>query len=463
MKVGSRVGAGVVAASAAALVGSVLAPVTSGAAVVGAAPVGAAAPATVTVRPLASPMRQVSRFPYPPTTGDCVRIAGVACYAPAQYQRAYDMVPLYNAGLTGRGSTIVIVDAFGSPTIEHDLQVFDHAFGLPAPAAFDILQPAGKVPAYDGSVDRRGWAGETTLDVEWAHAMAPGAKIVLVETPVTETEGVQGFPEIVKAENYVLDHNIGDVISQSFGATEQTFPSKQSLLNLRSAFVNAQAKRVPVLGSSGDAGATNAKANGVDLYPFRVNSWPSSDPLVTSIGGTQLHLDARGDRTAPDNVWNDTATLGSPSSGGGGLSTVFGRPGFQNPVQNVVGAHRGTPDISLSAAVDGGALTYHSYGGEAAGWEIVGGTSEASPLFSGVVAIATQAAGHRLGPLNPKLYAIGSGGQGIPDINRGNNTVSFKQNGKTVTVRGFQAVNGYDLSSGLGTVDGLGLVASLIR
>ena len=75
-----------------------------------------------------------------------------------------------------------------------------------------------------------GWAEETTLDVEWSHVFAPGANILLVETPVSETEGVTGFPEIVKAENYVINHNMADVISQSFGATEDTFPSKASLL-----------------------------------------------------------------------------------------------------------------------------------------------------------------------------------------------------------------------------------------
>ena len=79
------------------------------------------------------------------------------------------------------------------------------------------------------------WATETTLDVEYAHAMAPDANILLVETPVAETEGVTGLPEIMAAENYVINHHLADVISQSFGATEQTFPSEQSLLDLRSA------------------------------------------------------------------------------------------------------------------------------------------------------------------------------------------------------------------------------------
>ena len=128
--------------------------------------------------------------------------------------------------MTGKGVTIVIVDSYGSPTIRGDLAVFDRAYHLPAPPSLRIIQPAGKVPGYDpANSDMVGWAGETTLDVEWAHAVAPGANILLVETPVSETEGVHGFPQIVAAEQYVLKHHLGDVISQSFGATEPTFPS----------------------------------------------------------------------------------------------------------------------------------------------------------------------------------------------------------------------------------------------
>jgi subtilase family serine protease len=408
-------------------------------------------------------VRSVGTFPNPPTTAQCEKQDGVACYAPAQYQRAYNLTPLYNAGLTGRGRTIVIVDSFGSPTIQKDLTTFDRAFGLPA-ANLQVLQPAGNVPPFDpNNSDRVGWAQETTLDVEWAHAMAPGARIVLVETPTAETEGTSGFPEIVKAENYVLDHNIGDVISQSFGATEDTFPGKQSLLNLRSAFVKAAKRNVPVLGSSGDAGPTDFKSNATDLYEHRVNSWPSSDPLVTSVGGTQLHLNQRGDRTAPDNVWNDTARFQSAAASGGGPSHVFSRPAYQDSVRSVVGDRRGTPDISLSAAVDGGALVYYTFTRSDSGWHIFGGTSESSPLFSGIVAIATQAAGHRLGQLNPQLYALGSGGPGIPDITRGTNTVTFTQHGRKVTVQGFPAKGGYDMSTGLGSVNAAQLVAALAR
>ena len=413
---------------------------------------------------LTRPFYKLGSFTLPPTTAQCETDFQIACYAPAQYQRAYDLIPLYNAGLTGRGRTIVLVDPFGSPTIKQDLSVFDKSFGLPAPPSLTVLQPVGKVPPYDATnSDQVGWAEETSLDVEWAHAMAPGAKIVLVETPVSETEGTVGIPQIVQAENYVINHGIGDVISQSFGATEETFPSAQALLNLRSSFKNAAAHKVSVLASSGDSGATDYHFDGTTLYTQKVNSWPSTDPLVTSVGGTQLHLDASGDRTAPDNVWNDQAIFDSPAAGGGGLSHVFSRPAYQNGVASIVGRHRGTPDVSLSAAVNGGALVYTSFKGDPTGFTVFGGTSESSPLFSGIVAIADQAAGHRLGQLNPKLYALGSGSAGIPDITSGNNTVSFTQNGYSYTVTGYTAAHGYDLASGLGTIDGARLVAALAR
>jgi subtilase family serine protease len=394
----------------------------------------------------------------PPTTADCQSAFGISCYSPTQLQTAYDLKPLYAKGLNGKGKTIVIVDSFGSPTIAQDLHQFDSDFGLPDPPSLKVIQPAGAVPPFDGSNDdMTGWAFETTLDVEYAHAVAPGANILLVETPVAETEGVTGFPEIVKAENYVINHNLGDVITQSFGATEETFPSKGAIFGLRSAFQNALLHGVTVLGSSGDTGSTDYKLNLVDLYDHQVNSWPSSDPLVTSVGGTQLHLDAAGNRLAPDNVWNDIA-VGIDAAGGGGPSHVFPRPVFQLGTRTGSGFARATPDISLSAAVDGGVLVYLTFPGLDPGYYVVGGTSEASPLFSGVVAIADQIAGHRLGWINPRLYAIGTNAnKGLVDVTIGNNTFTLlDDDGNPVfTVPGFQAVGGYDMASGLGTVDAL--------
>src|SRR5690242_18531103 len=282
----------------------------------------------------------------PPTTASCRKDYKVACYQPAQIQQAYHLPELYARGITGRGTTIVIVDSFGSPTIRSDLAAFDKAFGLPAPPSFRIIAPAGRVPGYDpNNSDMVGWAGETTLDVEYAHVIAPGANLLLVRTPVPETEGVHGFPQIIAAETYVLEHHLGDVISQSFSATERTFPSRAAVQALRGAYQLAAQDGVTVLAASGDSGAADVKLDASTYYLAPQTSWPDSDPLVTGVGGTQLHVGANGRPAAPT-VWNDTynpaaegfAAEGfaaggqspSPLSGGGGLSVLFGRPGFQD-------------------------------------------------------------------------------------------------------------------------------------
>jgi subtilase family serine protease len=399
-------------------------------------------------------------LPAPISTTDCQAEIGIACYTPLQYRVAYDLNPLYGRGITGRGRTIVIVDSFGSPTIASDLKTFDAQFGLPDPVL--QIDQFGTIPPFDPNNSTMvGWADETTLDVEYAHSIAPGAKIVLAETPVAETEGVTGLPEMMQAEESLINRGVGDVITQSFGATENTFPgfdqhNFSSLLNLRFAFKDALAHRVTVLASSGDAGATDDEADGSTLYPMPVNSWPSSDPLVTSVGGSMLNLDNTGNRLSPDVVWNDGF-----GAGGGGKSAVFGRPLFQTGVRSVTGTQRGTPDISMSAAVDGAAWIFTSFpdpqGGT--GWNLVGGTSEASPIFSGIVALADQLAGHRLGLINPGLYALGAASQhgnthtGLVDITSGNNSFGG--------VTGFTAGPGYDLASGWGTIDAAKFVPAL--
>lgn len=430
-------------------------------ALLGATFVLAAAAATASAAPYHILIRD--QFPQPPTIAQCESAFGIECYGAPQIERAYNMGPLYRAGLTGRGKTIVVVDAFGSPTIRNDLQVFDHTFNLPAPPSLKIITPDGPVNHNDPNAP--GWAEETSLDVEYAHAMAPGANILLVETPVAETEGITGFPQIVEAENYVINHHLGDVITQSFGATEQTFSSPAQLYSQRSAYINAAAHNVSVLASSGDTGAANYQLDGTDLFTFPAVSWPASDPLVTGVGGLQLQLDNAGNRIAPDMVWNDPASICSqPCAAGGGLSADFGRPSYQNGVSSVVGRARGVPDVSLSAAVSGSVDVYMSFPPLTPDWYPIAGTSEASPLFSGIVAIADQAAGHDLGLLNPRLYADGDGrSSGLQDITRGNNTVTFTQpsTGQTITVQGFDATRGYDLASGLGEPDGASLVAAL--
>jgi subtilase family serine protease len=476
---------------------------------VAAAATAPAAAAAVQPVPLATgPVIKVAgKMSQPPTTAYCEAHYGIACYQPFQLQRAYNLAPLFSRGIEGRGETIVIVDAFGSPSIASDLQTFDAELGLPDPPSFQVITPEGPVtttpknctkvysPAGpDLCSDYYGWTDETSLDVEWSHVMAPKASILLVETPVTETEGIYGFPQIVAAENYVIDHHLGDVISQSFGANEQTFTSPGQIYSLRSAYLNAARHRVTVLAASGDQGSTDYIcdpssdcANYDDVIccsSTRAIDWPSSDPLVTGVGGTQLQLNGKGYRTAPDRVWNDlSSTLGVPGpvytagSSGGGHSAVFSRPWFQDGVAGTVGNSRGTPDIAMSAAVNGAVVYYDTTDPSVAGWGIVGGTSEASPLFSGIVALADQVAGHSLGYLNPALYAMARSGapDGIVPISQGSNTYTFcratdvKSNGSCaassdlVTVPGFSANGSYNNATGWGTVDAALFVPALAR
>jgi subtilase family serine protease len=443
----------------------------------------------------------------PPTTAQCEADFGIACYQAFQLQRAYDLAPLFSRGIEGRGETIVIVDAFGSPSIASDLRTFDAEMGLPNPPSFRVITPEGPITTNPSNCtstfsptgpdlcsDYYGWTDETSLDVEWSHVMAPEANILLVETPMTETEGIYGFPQLLAAENYVVDNHLGDVISQSWGATEQTFTSPGQIYSLRSAYVNAARHGVTVLAASGDQGATDYLCdpssgcadpdNIVCCESTRSIDWPSSDPLVTAVGGTQLHLNDQGYRTAPDSVWDDlSSTFGvsgpvyTSGASGGGLSTVFSRPPFQNGVAGTVGGSRGTPDIAMSAAGNGSVDFYDTTDPSVAGWGIIAGTSEASPLFSGIVALADQVAGHSLGYLNPALYAMAQSGtrDGIVPISRGSNAFTFcvaadiQANGSCasssdlVTVPGFSANGSYNDATGWGTVDAARFVPALTR
>jgi subtilase family serine protease len=476
---------------------------------------GAAAPAAVPaavaavqVVPFASGhILAAGKMSQPPTTAQCESDFGIACYQASQLQRAYNLAPLFAKGVEGQGQTIVIVDAFGSPSIASDLKTFDAQMGLPDPPSFKVITPAGPITTNaknctttysptgpDLCSDFYGWTDETSLDVEWSHVMAPKANILLVETPMTETEGVTGFPQIVEAENYVVNHHLGDVITQSFGANESTFTSAGQIYSLRSAYLNAAQHGVTVLAASGDQGSTDyicSPASGcpnpndlICCQSTRAVDWPSSDPLVTGVGGTQLTLNANGVRTAADQVWDDlSSTVGVTGpvytwgSSGGGRSAVFSRPQFQNRVAGVVGGSRGTPDIAMSAAVNGAVDFYDTTDPGVGGWGIVGGTSEASPLFSGVVALADQVAGHKLGDLNPALYSMAKHGasSGIVPISKGTNSYTFCQaadvgsndscasSADLVNVPGFHANGSYNDATGWGTVNAALFVPALAR
>lgn len=403
----------------------------------------------------------------PPTPAQCRDRTGSTCYGPRQLLAAYGVTDLQAAGIDGRGRTICVLDSFGSPTVHQDLHEFSRAYGLPD-ARLTVVAPAGRVPAYDGSAERAGWAGETSLDVQWAHAFAPRAAIRLIVTPTAETEGLAGFPEMATALASEIGHDRCDVVSMSFGATEPTFDTPRQILQLRQRmFVPAARRGVTLVAASGDAGATDFRKDG-RLYRSRVDSWPSTDPLVTSVGGTRVQVDDAGRRTSPDVAWG-----GGSGAGGGGQSAVFPRPSWQDPVRSLVGTRRGTPDLAMLAAPETGVVVRETFDRQRTAalgpWAVEGGTSAATPMFAGIVALADQRAGRRVGQLGPLLYGPlqrgpgGAAGNGIVDVRAGRTDVTdhAEPDGSLVSVRGHTARLGYDLATGLGTVDAAKLVPAL--
>jgi subtilase family serine protease len=404
----------------------------------------------------AQALPEFTELPAPVSTSQCEAAYQTHCYSPTQLYSAYNLNPLYARGIDGRGVTIAIVVPFGSPTIRHDLSVFDAQYGLPDPQL--QIVPFGNVPVYDPTdFNDIEWAAGTTFQVEYAHAIAPRAKIVIAETAVSETEGVTGMPELMNAEKALADRGIGDVFLQIFGAAEGSFPGvdqgdDSSLLNLRYAFKDAAAHHATIVQASGDTGAAETEADGSTFYPTPAVNWPASDPLVTSVGGAQFLLDDAGRTLQPPVSWHDQG-----GASAGGLSKVFQRPGYQAGIAGVAGAHRAIPDVSMQSAVDGSVWVYTSFDGiGGAGWNLFNGTLGGASAFAGVVALADQEAGHRLGNINPALYTLGERsrhGSGLVDITQGDNSLEG--------VTGYSAGPGYDLVTGWGTIDAARFVPAL--
>jgi subtilase family serine protease len=287
-------------------------------------------------------------------------------------------------------------------------------------------------------------------------------------------------------EKYVVDHHLADVISQSFASAEDAFGSAQSLKNLRYAFEAAYANHVTVLGSSGDGGSANDRKTPVGKGGSTIQEptveWPASDPLVTGVGGTYLCTDPNNttsrvvdsaDPPAKCQAFPGQAEVGWTFSGGG-FSHVFPRPGYQDvlpagstPIPQTT---RGVPDIGLQASAGTGALVYLSLPPDgnsglicgsspcSTGWYDIGGTSLSCPQWAGLVAIADQIAGHNLGLINPRLYALGADAGQYPadfyDVTTGNNTAD-------PNVPGYPATPGWDPITGLGTPNAAALLPAL--
>ena len=329
-------------------------------------------------------------------------------YSPTELHKGYKLDPVYNAGYDGSGQTVVIVDAFGSPTIQQDAELFSQLYGLPD-INLTVICPSGQC-----TQSNQGWATETSLDVEWSHAIAPHAAIVLV---VAKTNNDS---DINDALSFAITNNLGSVISNSYGEPESLVPP--SLLEQTNNIVSvAAAFGISVNFSSGDCG---------DFVPCGLPapdvSFPADLPSATSIGGTSLSL--KKNRTIDFQTgWGNNLTrianritqgstpvvpplnLGFQGGAGGGVSGFFAKPAFQS---SLPGAFRLEPDIAYLADPFTGVEIIcdgNSCGGPP-GPDVstVGGTSVSCPMFSGLWAVAAQKAGAPLGQAAQLVYGLPS-------------------------------------------------------
>jgi subtilase family serine protease len=375
--------------------------------------------------------------------------AAVGCYGPAQIRRAYN-IP---GNLTGAGKTIVIIDAFGNPDIASDLANFDSTFGLP-PANLNIICITGTCPTFNpNSAAEVSWAGEIALDTQWAHADAPGATIDLV---ISHSDS---DADILAAQQYVVNHNLGDVLSQSFGEGE-TCMASNIFAAQHQVFVRAEAEHMTVFASSGDSGSSLPDCNGDGGF-FKSASTPASDPLVTGVGGTHLNANFTTGAYRSESVWNDSGTIADLGATGGGFSTQYLRPSYQFLANH--NAFRGVPDVAWDADVFGGVLATCSECGAGPGaFFIFAGTSSGSPQWAAITALADQAAGHRVGFLNPTLYvaaaAVTNYNFAFHDVLTGNNAWDGSGGGP-----GFSAAPGWDPTTGLGSPNTAHLISLLTQ
>ena len=393
------------------------------------------------------------------------------CYDPYQMRKAYGFDKLIGAGYDGRGSTIVIVDAYQSPNLVQQVNLQDAYYGLPGlnglgnPSnpglgTFTQIAPDGLTAFVPGDPNMTGWAEEISLDVMWAHAMAPGANIVL------DLAKTNDDADILSATKYAVDNRLGDVISQSFGENESCVDPTIAAAQ-HQVFAQATAKHMTLFASSGDNGAGQPTCDGSALT--QAVSSPAVDPLVTAVGGTELHaanfcFTAFGcDPTtypAPGTyqgeiAWNESAYgIGGT---GGGYSVVYSEPPYQKSTVHD-GNVRAVPDVAFNAAVFHGVLTYLNIPGIPAGFYRFGGTSAGSPQWAALTAIADQKAGHPLGFLNKALYDLGK----RPDYNDLFHDVTSGTNAM-FGVAGFNAGPGWDATTGLGSPRADTLVDALIN
>ena len=343
--------------------------------------------------------------------------SGPTGYTPQQIQSAYGVNQITFSGGkvvgNGAGQTIAVVTAYNDPNISSDLATFDQQYGLSAPASFTVDN-------LGATTTDPGWALETSLDVEWAHAVAPGANIVLVEAPS------DSLSALFSAVNYARYQPGVSVVSMSWGTTEFWGESAYDSIFTTPAGHTG----VTFVAASGDSGAWDGPM------------YPSVSPNVLAVGGTTLTL-AAGSTYGSETGWSDST--GGFSGLDSDWRTYELEPSYQTATLQAVGLNYGvrtTPDVSFNADPNTGVPVYDSvsYSGQS-GWFQVGGTSAATPAWAGLVAIADQ--------------GLATGGKGsLSDTQAQTDLYALPSSdfhGITTGFNGYSATSGYDLITGLGS------------
>lgn len=365
----------------------------------------------------------------------------------------YGLEQLWSGGWDGAGTTVAYIVSNPDSTLSTVLQQYDQTLGLPPADLTQITYPAA---TSGSSCDIRSLCDPTEdeLDAESIHTMAPYAHIIFVTTPVVETVGIQGWPQIAQAIEYIADNHLANVISVSEGDGEADFahdPENQgvsassAIHSLDPAMLDAAAQNVPVLFAAGDCGPTEVQP----LYDTGqctpdlglTAGHPVDSPWVTAVGGSipDPGLGSPGGRTGPDSLWTAPGGVHSTQdAAGAGISKLYGKPSWQDGIAALDKVHgRAYPDITMDSD---------------------DGTSQATPTLAGILAIATQMKGGDLGTINPALYAMGPKGtaDGLVDLQSG-------QTNSTLGVQGYSTSPGYSIAAGWGTIWAPTFVPTLVK
>ena len=404
------------------------------------------------------PKHPIRRLPsrQSPTGPQFTASNGGHALAPGDLATIYGVNALYTHSIDGAGQKIVVV---GQTTIGMaDLEQYRTLFGLPANDPQPILVKGSADP---GKVTAD--FGEANMDVQLAGAMAPRATILYVYST-----------DVITSTQYAIDQNLAPVVSMSYGGCEQKISASGSsgVSLLRSLAQQANAEGITWLASSGDSGAAgcdpssaSSAVNGLGVL------LPASLPEVTGVGGTEFN-EGSGDywnssngadkssakSYIPERVWNDSGERGDLSGGGGGASIFFSKPAWQNGPGVPADNSRDVPDVAFTASADHDGYIIAIDGD----LQIMGGTSAATPVFAGIVSLVGQYlnSGSGLGNINPTLYRLAQSSSGVfHDVTTGDNKMPCSPGTTNCSgaAVGFSAGPGYDLATGLGSLNAYNL------